>query len=95
LTDACCGDIILFLKQHVSFEKDSLLSILRINAPRFGCGLKFERNADHHQRRENELLDLLCGIDDGKVVPTFMINDQYVYINSMEDLVTTKSLVKE
>ena len=71
------------------------LSILRINAPKFAGGLKFERNADHHQHRENELRDLQCGIDDGKIVLTFLINDQYVNINSMEDLITTESLVKE
>lgn len=72
------------------------LSISRINAPKFGGGLIFERKADHHQRRENELRDLVqCGIDDWKIVLAFLVHDQYVNINSMEDLITTESLVKE
>lgn len=71
------------------------LSFLRINAPKFGSALKFERNADHYQCRENELRDLQCGIDDAKIALTFLIKDQDVNINSMEDLMTAERLVKE
>ena len=72
------------------------MSISRINPPKFGGGLKFERDANHHERREKELRYLVqCGIDDGKIVLAFLVHDQYVNINSIKDLMTAESLVKE
>lgn len=41
----------------------------------------------HHERKEKELPDLIqCAIDDGKIVKTFIICDQYTNINTADDL---------
>ena len=41
----------------------------------------------HHERGERELPDLIqCCIDDGKTVKAFLVCDDYVNINSKEDL---------
>ncbi len=40
----------------------------------------------HHERKEKELPDLIqCAIDDGKIVKSFIICDQYSNINSEDD----------
>ncbi len=40
----------------------------------------------HQERKEKEFPDLVqCAVDEGKVIKSFVICDQYVNINSMED----------
>ena len=46
----------------------------------------------HHERGERELPDLIqCCIDDGKTVKAFLVCDDYVNINSKDDLLKAES----
>ena len=47
----------------------------------------------HHERNEKELPDLIqCAIDDGRLVTSFIICDQYANINSKSDITLAERL---
>jgi dTDP-glucose pyrophosphorylase len=47
----------------------------------------------HHERNEKELPDLIqCAIDDGNMVKSFLICDQYTNVNSREDILFAENL---
>lgn len=49
----------------------------------------------HYDRQEKELPDLIqCCIDDGKIVKAFIICDQYININSRDDLMIAEEFLK-
>lgn len=49
----------------------------------------------HHEREEKELPDLIqCAIDDGKIVKSFIICDDYTNINSREDISVAEGFLK-
>lgn len=53
-----------------------------------------ERTPIHPERGEKELPDLIqCAVDDGKIVKIFDICDEYVNINSEEDLVEAQRIL--
>ena len=48
----------------------------------------------HHERGEKELPDLIqCCIDEGHIVKAFRICDQYININSLEDLMMAERFI--
>jgi len=50
----------------------------------------------HHVRKEKELPDLIqCAIDDGQLVKSFLVCDQYTNINSPEDIQTAGRYLSE
>lgn len=54
-----------------------------------------ERTPIHPERGEKELPDLIqCAIDEGKIVKTFKICDEYTNINSIEDLEEAKRIIR-
>jgi len=49
----------------------------------------------HHERKEKELPDLIqCAIDDGKIIKSFIICDNYVNINSKDDIIFAEGFFK-